>query len=102
MPWAARRRKKSGRKGEMWCVALGSKPKSPELWERWLSRERRAQYLGVAVTTTYLPQPKRMTGAVGPNLYRYDRHEIDLWMESRPRKAVRAVCSLPTSNSRKL
>ena len=73
----------------VWCVALGSKPKSQELWERWLSRERLAQYLGVAVTTTYkldLPQPKRLTGAVGDSLYRWDRHEIDLWMESRPRK----------------
>jgi len=60
-----------------------------EAWELGLTRERCAAYLGVTTTTLDkldVPQPKRLTGAVGPNLYRYDRHEIDRWMASRPRR----------------
>ena len=69
--------------------ALMKPPQEP--WERWLTRERCAQYHGVAPTTLDtldLPPPKLLPrkGGIGKPIPRYDRHEIDRWGDSLPRR----------------
>jgi hypothetical protein len=62
-----------------------------EPWELGLTRKRLADYLGVGpgtLDTLDLPQPKLLTrrGGVGKPIPRYDRRDIDAWMDSRPRR----------------
>jgi hypothetical protein len=63
----------------------------PPQWERWLTRGRCAQYHGVApgtLDTLDLPPPRllRRKGSKGKPISRYDRHEIDRWGDSLPRR----------------
>jgi hypothetical protein len=67
-----------------------------EPWERGLTRERAAAYLGVAPTTLDkldVPKRKRLTGAVR-DLTRYDRHDLDRWLDTR----LREDGSVPPAN----
>jgi hypothetical protein len=55
-----------------------------ESWKRGLTRHRAAAYIGVSPTTfdTYRFVPRHP----GDSVYRYDKHDIDAWFDSRPRK----------------
>lgn len=62
------------------------RPKSqpPELWERGLTRLRAAAYYGISPTSFDKLgfKPKHLIRSI----YRYDKHDLDRWLDGRPRK----------------